>query len=402
MDERVVEFRFGVMVVAVIITTVILALLFGETPSWFRGGTYTVYIRFPDAPGVTKGTPIRKSGILIGQVSDVSFADDNDGVVITAEIDSGRKIPRNDVCRITTSLLGDATLEFVSPRKWNEPGKQEPTGEISPQAATGAPPAVLPVSDAQPAAPPGGAPPAGEDGARRFLQAGDVIRGIVSPDASQVVANLQGDLAKVIDSVAKTSDDLGGLVRQVRGLLGNNEERINRILVQTDETTAMFNETLKSINLIVGDAQTREQLRAAINQAPQLLSDTREAVNKMGQTMTLIDRNLENIAGFTEPLGQNGPTLVSNLNKSADKLDKVLGQLMVFSESLNSPKGTLGRLINDPDLYDSISRSVANIEDLTYKLRPIVDDARVFSDKIARHPEVLGVRGAIQKNPGIK
>ena len=35
-------------------------------------------------------------------------------------------------------------------------------------------------------------------------------------------------------------------------------------------------------------------------------------------------------------------------------------------------------------------------------LPPIVNDARVFTDKIARHPEVLGVRGAIKKSPGIK
>jgi hypothetical protein len=32
----------------------------------------------------------------------------------------------------------------------------------------------------------------------------------------------------------------------------------------------------------------------------------------------------------------------------------------------------------------------------------VVRDARVFSDKIARHPELLGVRGAIQRNPGTK
>jgi hypothetical protein len=32
----------------------------------------------------------------------------------------------------------------------------------------------------------------------------------------------------------------------------------------------------------------------------------------------------------------------------------------------------------------------------------IVDDVRVFTDKIARHPEQLGVRGAIDRRPGLK
>jgi hypothetical protein len=39
---------------------------------------------------------------------------------------------------------------------------------------------------------------------------------------------------------------------------------------------------------------------------------------------------------------------------------------------------------------------------LTKELRPIVDDVRVFTDKIARHPEQLGVRGALDRRPGLK
>ena len=35
-------------------------------------------------------------------------------------------------------------------------------------------------------------------------------------------------------------------------------------------------------------------------------------------------------------------------------------------------------------------------------LRPIVRDARAFSDKIARHPEKLGVRGLVDRSTGIK
>jgi phospholipid/cholesterol/gamma-HCH transport system substrate-binding protein len=45
---------------------------------------------------------------------------------------------------------------------------------------------------------------------------------------------------------------------------------------------------------------------------------------------------------------------------------------------------------------------VKNVEELTLLLRPIVNDARIFSDKIARHPEILGVRGAIKPEDGTK
>jgi phospholipid/cholesterol/gamma-HCH transport system substrate-binding protein len=45
---------------------------------------------------------------------------------------------------------------------------------------------------------------------------------------------------------------------------------------------------------------------------------------------------------------------------------------------------------------------MANVNELTRRLEPILNDARVFSDKIARHPEVLGVRGAIAPQSGAK
>ena len=43
-----------------------------------------------------------------------------------------------------------------------------------------------------------------------------------------------------------------------------------------------------------------------------------------------------------------------------------------------------------------------NVQELSTQLRPILNDTRVFTDKIARHPETLGIRGAIQRSPGIK
>ncbi len=84
------------------------------------------------------------------------------------------------------------------------------------------------------------------------------------------------------------------------------------------------------------------------------------------------------------------------------KLDRVMTELQTFSTSINDPNGSLGQLINNPELYQRVNSSVANIETLTRQLQPIVRDAREFSNKIARHPEILGVRGAISPSTGAK
>jgi hypothetical protein len=35
-------------------------------------------------------------------------------------------------------------------------------------------------------------------------------------------------------------------------------------------------------------------------------------------------------------------------------------------------------------------------------LKPIVDNAKTLTDKLARHPESLGIRGALKPSSGIK
>ena len=115
MDERVVQFRVGVMVLATVLITAILVLLFGEVPALVHG-SYTIHVRFAEAPGVATETPVRKSGILIGRVTGIRFADDDTAVLVTAKIDASRKLYEDEGCRISSSLIGiggDTVLEIV-------------------------------------------------------------------------------------------------------------------------------------------------------------------------------------------------------------------------------------------------------------------------------------------------
>ena len=81
----------------------------------------------------------------------------------------------------------------------------------------------------------------------------------------------------------------------------------------------------------------------------------------------------------------------------------MLSQLVQFSEALNNREGTLGQLLHDRQLYDQISASMSNIEHLSRRLRPILEDARVFTDKVARDPGRLGVKGMLdRRQSGIK
>ena len=100
MDERVLQFRVGVVVVASVIATVILVMLFGAWPNvWQR--KYEIHVRFPEAPGITVDTPVRKSGVLIGRVSNVRLLEEG-GVLVSMRVFQKYNLRLYETCRIGT------------------------------------------------------------------------------------------------------------------------------------------------------------------------------------------------------------------------------------------------------------------------------------------------------------
>jgi methyl-accepting chemotaxis protein len=94
--------------------------------------------------------------------------------------------------------------------------------------------------------------------------------------------------------------------------------------------------------------------------------------------------------------------MVKGIDRAINRLDDVLLQAATFTQALNESQGTLGKLVRDPQVYNDLAQAANNVNRLTQNLRPIIDDVRVFTDKIARHPEQLGVRGALDRRPGVK
>src|SRR5262249_20086539 len=139
----------------------------------FSQGNYKIYIAFGEAPGVSRDTPIRKSGILIGRVSNVDFADEEQrdrgfNVIVTAKINKGVELRENENCQVVNSILGGETvLQFVPSSDRKRP--------------------------------------------KTALADGDVVAGVATPDPLQVFANMELSMTEAIKSVALTSDQIGRL-----------------------------------------------------------------------------------------------------------------------------------------------------------------------------------------------
>ena len=111
------------------------------------------------------------------------------------------------------------------------------------------------------------------------------------------------------------------------------------------------------------------------------------------------ETNLDNLKKFTEPLGERGASLVANVDASVASLDELLRQLVTFGEALNNSEGSLGQFVHNRELFDSLNDAATRIEEATRKIAPIMQNVRTLTDKLARDPRQLGIKGALDRKP---
>lgn len=355
MDDRVIQFRVGVMVISTMIILAILLLLFGDLPMLVKG-TYELKFALTEAPGVTADTPVRVNGVLIGRVKTVGL-DANGHPDVRARIEQKYLLYQDQAARVSGSLLGDAVIEIV-------PGDRA-RGHVE-------------------------------------LHNGDTMQGIVAKDPLQAIANLEANVSVAIESIARTSEEIGQLATRANRIIDQNEAQITQLIGNASRAADQLRTTVASVDTLIGDPELRENLKRTVAGLPALLTDVANTIAGVKNTMQIADRNLTNLEGMTKPLGERGPMLIANVDKALNQLDGLMTELGGFTRNLTNSQGTISRLVNDPALYEQVAETVANINELTRELKPIVRDARAFTDKAARHPEQFGVRGLIQQNSGIK
>lgn len=353
MDERVLQARVGIVVISSLLLTAILVVLVGDSSMLFQSGK-EISITFPSAPGVKKGTPVRKSGILVGRVEEVQLVKGSSDVVVRVILKKKAELYRKETVRVgTATLLGDAVLEFV-------PGDDKLTGLI-------------------------------KDGAS--------LHGEVAANPLELMSSVEGDLQKTLSAVTSASNEFSQLAGRLNKMMGQQDDgQLPRLADKTEATLDAIRTAMENVNDVIGDEKTRNGLRQAMTDMPKILGETSTAIEEMRGAVARADTNLQNLEGLTGPLGQRGTEIAERLDSSVRQFDEVMTQLVTFTDRLNSGDGSLGKLINDPELYQNLNKAATNIRQLTTDFKPIVNNFNVFSSKLARDPGLVGVSGAIRRN----
>ncbi|MFM8708742.1 MAG: hypothetical protein ACKOHK_11875, partial [Planctomycetia bacterium] len=237
---------------------------------------------------------------------------------------------------------------------------------------------------------------------RQRLEKNEVLVGAVSRDPFEMFTSLEPKLGGALDSLAQASESVQKLSVNIDRLFMGGDDRFEKLVAKTEAALDSFNTAMKNIDDVMGDPAAREDIKNTISALPEVVADLRKTVQGVGATVDTADRNLRNLEGLTKPLGDRGGAMVAQIDRTIGRLDETLQQAVLFTKALNESEGTLGKLVRDPKVYEDLAQAAATVNKLTRELRPIVDDVRVFTDKIARHPEQLGVRGALDRRPGLK
>ncbi len=359
MEETRRNLMVGIFVLVGLGALATLIILFGQAPTWLAtGNTYLLHVHFDEASGIREGNMVTAKGIEIGRVDRVDLQrteplEQPPGMrPVPGELLVGREVGVDVVLAIKKQYLIPKGSEAIS----TEPmlGQGRPPIEIIPG--------------------PAGAEALSEGATMQ----GKIRRAIDSIFPSGVVSTFEttarqiGDAAEALTPVLDELKDIfepraPGKVDLPGGPQGNMSSAVAR-----------FDTALKNINDVLGEGETKNQLRetvanvhemsengkkvvtdlqAAAADAREFVAEGRKVAAKADQTLTNLDGQVTDVARKTMD--------------GLDRADRFLDYLNIVGEQVTSGKGNVGQLFMDSKLYEALSFTAE-------RLGLAIDDARAL------------------------
>lgn len=510
MTPRDLRIRIGLFVVLALGMFALLIVMFGSLPTLFRrSSTYT--IRFTEAPGVAPGAPVRRSGVRIGEVRDISLDEERGIVRVRISILNPFTVRKNDQATIVTGLLGsDAAIDFVT--KPVEEGEAvdrdvvEPGAElVGVNAATvgtllkGASQVVpttqetladirksiqrieklaarieksVPLADetmtayrdlakrAQASIPEVEKTNAQAQAfirdARELLpevqrtaeqyrllaqdaraalpevlkigrELAELARGVNNAlptiertveefrELAVTIRKLEPKIGGAIEDVAATARAATKIVEQFDVFWQKNKDTVeeslnnlNRTLAQatkvvSDENIARLNATLANVRTASDSfPKIAQNVTDVSDQAKTTVRQLNETLKQVEKPLADFQKTMADVQRITKPLGDRAGQITKNVDEALEKLNQTLGDVRALMSALDRADGTLKKILTDPSLYNNIDAMVVNFLKMVPRFERIVKDFETFADKLARHPEAIGLGGVVRPGDGLK
>ncbi len=461
MTERALHVRLGVFVGGTLAVLGGLILFFGHTPDFFsQKAAYTIV--YPEAPDIIPGTPIRRSGVRIGETRSVDLDPDSGMVRVHIRVDRRYLPRRSDEAVITRGILsGDTSIEFVP--RLDENGRPVPRGEVWPPGSTIA--GTPPITARSLLTPASGVlanaqqsldrivaafekleklerlGPKVETALDEFTQlaregrtlipelrqtarriqnligaepaepADGPLRGEAGPPGLFAAAQQQPEeatLKALVKEVQEFVRVLRPAVEDLRGLIRKLEPDLLETVKSARQTFTEIQDVLnpenrKQLAEVLRNINTVSNYIVKISGSLSSLLETAEkTLRTIDQQITAASTVVGDIRAVTRPLAARAEAIVASVSESADQLSKTLAEVRGLLRLLGQDNGTLQKLAVDPSIYQNLDAAAASLARVMMRAEKITRDLEVFADKVARRPELIGLGGVVRPSSGLK
>lgn len=410
MAERNLRVRLGAFLALSLVGVAGLVILFGGSPRMFTNQVrYTIV--FAEAPGLAIGTPVRKSGVRIGEVASINLDEGTGEVKIGIVVDPLHRPRPSEIATIARGILnGDTTLDFVPKTK----AGFEPVPPQEPYPPDAQFPGETPIN------------------ARGLLtQASEVL-----PTAQESLLRIQKSFKRfeeatpkvenALDHFASMADEAQQLLRDLRStngkfqeLLGSSEPAVSRhhVLAQLGTPPLPGVQPPPPPPEAAGPAGPAKPsiaaptVRMALSEIIGLLRDVRPVAEQLemllrtdgrelGRAARSIQATSDNLNAFLTPENQkNVAGLLKNLNEASNDLTKTIRIVAILvDQSERTMRNLNDRLTQGEHVLDNLDKATKpfadNAESIARDVQATVRSLNAAADQL--NTTLAGVREVVK------
>ncbi len=319
-SKNTMNFRVGLFVLITVITLATFIFFLSGEQSYFEK-SYRLETSFANTAGLLKGASVRLSGVRIGTVTDINFAEkpvEGNAINVTMKVNREgmqRLSPDAKATIRTEGLLGDKYIDVLQ-------GKKQPL-------------TALP----------------------------DTLR--IEAQNPMEFTSIIGRSGDLLTNVISISESLDKIVKAIGA--GENLENINKTIASVRSSSETLQRTLEAIE--DGDGLLHTMIYTPKDESGEKTDEN--VLVKLNKATTKLDNLLNNVNNgdgalhtliYDKELKDEVNNTISNINEASGELRETLTNFREISEMLRGGEGTLGALLIDPSVYDSLKGVLGEAE----------------------------------------
>ena len=371
------ELKVGALIIVSLIVASLAVFLVGERSNVFaRKNEY--FVHFESVSGLATGNPVQLNGVVVGSVRRVVLPENVEVQYLTVWVSIDRRyadrVREDSRARIKTlGLLGDKYIELTS----GTPGfaQIESGGEIRTGTATDVEKIIA----------------TGGDAVENLVAISYSLRTIL--ERMEAGEGILGELTTESETGQRAKKSLMETFetfRDITAKLESGEGTLGKLI--NDSTLVDRAEgSLAHLEGILGQVESGDGAVAALLNDPA----TRDKVNKSLDSMSTLTQDLASLVADIKDGGGLLSTMLFDKEYGAEvrqDIQQMIMNLRVLSDRLEQGDGTLGQLINDPQVYEAMNDIIIGIDE-SKMLRWLVRNRQKSGIKVRYEDQVEGEEG---------